>query len=57
MVKNILIYGGYNWFGYELIHDLLEENQFCDFIIIYSFSLLRIYNNIQMSLYLSITIL
>mgnify|MGYP000209007335 CR=1 FL=1 len=47
MVKNILIYGGYNWFGYELIHDLLEENKFCDFIIIDSFQNILWKNNIK----------
>lgn len=37
MVKNILICGGYNWFGYELIRELLNENKFSNFIIIDSF--------------------
>ena len=37
MPKNVLIYGGYNWFGYEIINTLLRENSFTHFIIVDSF--------------------
>lgn len=37
MPKNILIYGGYNWFGFELFERLLLENSFTYFIFVDSF--------------------
>ena len=37
MPKNLLIYGGYNWVGFELIHNLLIENSFKHFVIVDSF--------------------
>jgi len=37
MPKNVLILGGYNWVGYNIIKVLLEENSFTNFIIVDSF--------------------
>lgn len=37
MPKNVLIIGGYNWFGLEIIEVLLRENSFTNFIIVDSF--------------------
>ena len=37
MTKNIIIYGGYNWFGFEILQRLLHENSFTNFIIVDSF--------------------
>ena len=37
MPKNLLIYGGYNWFGFEIFQRLLDENSFTNFIIVDSF--------------------
>ena len=37
MSKNVLILGGYNWVGYNIIKALLEENSFTNFIIVDSF--------------------
>lgn len=37
MPKNILLYGGYNWFGFEMIDVLLTENSFTNFIVVDSF--------------------
>ena len=34
MPKNLLILGGYNWVGFELIDKLIMENSFTDFIIV-----------------------
>lgn len=34
MPKNLLILGGYNWFGFELINKLIMENSFTNFIIV-----------------------
>lgn len=38
MHKNVLILGGYNWFGYEIIDTLICENSFNHFIIVDNFS-------------------
>ena len=37
MHKNILILGGYNWFGFNIIESLIKENSFTNFIIVDSF--------------------
>lgn len=37
MPKNVLIYGGYNWFGFEIINALIKENSFTNFILVDSF--------------------
>ena len=37
MHKNVLILGGYNWVGYNIIKALLKENSFTNFIIVDSF--------------------
>ena len=34
MHKNLLILGGYNWFGFEIIDALIRENSFTHFIIV-----------------------
>ena len=34
MHKNLLLLGGYNWFGFEIIDALIRENSFTHFIIV-----------------------